>query len=249
MNPLRLRVATYNIHKCRGLDGRMLPSRIAKVLKEVDADVIALQEVLNHPGKTRTHHQSEFIAGELGMHSCMGTNRELRGGTYGNATLSRFPILDFSNYDISVTRREPRGCLRADIELNGQFLLHLFNVHLGTSYRERREQARKLCTPELLLNPAWKGSPIVLGDFNEWTRGLATRLLAQHFQNVKVEKTLPFMQTYPWFFPFLHLDHIYFEQGLELKSMRLHRSRTALIASDHLPIVAEFVVTGATKSD
>lgn len=249
MNPIGLRVATYNIHKCRGLDGRIVPSRIARVLKEVDADVIALQEVLNRPGKTPTHHQSEFIAAELEMHSCMGTNREFRGGTYGNAILSRFPILDFANHDISVAGREPRGCLRADIDLKGQLLLHLFNVHLGTSYRERREQARKLCTPELLLDPVWKGSRIVLGDFNEWTRGLATRLLAKHFQSVKVEKKLPFLQTYPGFFPFLHLDHIYFEPGLELKSMRLHRSRTALIASDHLPIIAEFVVTGATKSD
>jgi endonuclease/exonuclease/phosphatase family metal-dependent hydrolase len=242
-----IRIATYNIHKCRGLDGRVSAARIARVLKEVNADIVALQEVLDTRGKLPSAHQSEFIAGELQMHSCTGINRQHRGGNYGNAILSRFPITDFSNYDLSVLGREPRGCLRANIDLKGTESLQLFNVHLGTSYKERRHQASLLCSPGLLLNPAWKENRIVLGDFNEWTRGLATRLLNQHFYSVKIEKKLSFLQTYPGFFPFLHLDHIYFEPGLQLINTRLHRSRRSLIASDHLPIVAEFVIPNTTK--
>jgi endonuclease/exonuclease/phosphatase family metal-dependent hydrolase len=240
-----LRIVTYNIHKCRGFDGRVSPSRIARILTEVNADIIALQEVLDGPGHFHSR-QSEFIASELGMHSCFGSNRQIRGGNYGNAILSRFPIEDYANYDISVAGREPRGCLRADVSIQGQ-RIHLFNVHLGTSYKERRQQASILCSPGLLLNPSWKGSRVVLGDFNEWTRGLATRLLTQHFLGIKIEKTISFLQTYPGFFPFLHLDHIYFESGLHLISTRLHRSRRALIASDHLPIVAEFVMQNMTQ--
>ncbi|HKS40871.1 MAG TPA: hypothetical protein VJX74_09700, partial [Blastocatellia bacterium] len=83
---------------------------------------------------------------------------------------------------------------------------------------------------------------IMLGDFNEWTRGLATRLLASHLVSADVRVHLPRAKTYPGVLPFLHLDHIYFEDSLDQEGMVLHRSRVALIASDHLPLVADFRV-------
>jgi endonuclease/exonuclease/phosphatase family metal-dependent hydrolase len=235
-----MRITTYNIHKCRGLDGRVRPGRIVNVLKEVDADVIALQEVLNIEGSKKEHNQAAFIAQELGLSPSIGKSRILRGGVYGNATMSRLKMIGSHQYDLSVPLREPRGCLRVDLKTEEGRLIHVFNVHMGTGFKERRKQVNKLATKDILMNPQLKGSRIVLGDFNEWTRGLTTRLLAEHFQSVQVDKDLPFLRTYPGFFPFLHLDHIYFEKELELKSLRIHRSRTALIASDHLPIVAEF---------
>jgi endonuclease/exonuclease/phosphatase family metal-dependent hydrolase len=237
------RVVTYNIHKCRGLDGRVHPRRIARVLKEVDADIIALQEVVNIQGRKKEKHQSAFIAHELEFHYTSGKSRTYKEGEYGNTTLTRFPIVGSARYDISIARKEPRECLRIDLRLQER-LFHVFNVHLGTGLLERREQAKKLVHDAVLLDREMHGTRIILGDFNEWTRGVTTKLLAAHFQSVKINKNLPFLKTYPGFFPFLHLDHIYFDRGLKLESVWIHKSRTALIASDHLPIVADFAIHG-----
>src|SRR5690349_20333658 len=84
---MRLRVATYNTHKCRGMDGRVRPDRIAEVLREIGADIVALQEVLSIAGASREADQARFLAEELGLHFVMGENRRLRGGAYGNAVL------------------------------------------------------------------------------------------------------------------------------------------------------------------
>lgn len=238
----RIRIVTYNVHKCRGMDRRVSPARIVKVLREINADILALQEVLNIVGGSPEDEQARFIAGELGYNYCIGENRQLRGGAYGNVVLSRLPISSAHNYDISWHSRERRGCLRADIELNNNHALHVFNVHLGTSYMERRHQGRLLVTPEILNGPDRLGKRILLGDFNEWTRGLTSQLLASHLVSVDIRVHLQRTRTYPGLFPILHLDHIYFDELLQLKSLTLHRSRTALIASDHIPLVADFQI-------
>jgi endonuclease/exonuclease/phosphatase family metal-dependent hydrolase len=238
-----MRIVTYNVHKCRGLDRRVRPARIASVLREVDADIIALQEVLSVGGAAREMDQARFIAEELGYDYCIGENRRLAGGAYGNVILSRLPWRHVHNYDITWRGRERRGCLRVDIEMSGAGqLLHLFNVHLGTAYIERRHQARQLVGDKILGNAELTGARIVLGDFNEWTKGLATRLLTEHLQSVDVRTHLRSPRTYPGALPLVHLDHIYFDPALELEQLTLHKSLTALVASDHLPLVADFRV-------
>src|SRR3954451_25119469 len=114
----RFRVATYNIHKCVGIDRRYSPERIVEVLGETDADVIGLQEVLCYSNGHQRQHQAEFIAHRLGMDYCMGENRKHNGGEYGNATLSRFSIAAHHNHDITVKKYEPRGCLCADVNID-----------------------------------------------------------------------------------------------------------------------------------
>jgi endonuclease/exonuclease/phosphatase family metal-dependent hydrolase len=236
----RIRVVTYNVHKCRGLDRRVRPERIVEVLREIDADIIALQEVLSADGSQREENQAGYIAGALGLKSCLGENRRLNGGAYGNLLLSRYLPRAAFNYNISRNGRERRGCLRVDLEAAGAILLHVFNVHLGTAFLERRDQGRKLVSSQILNNGELQGARIVLGDFNEWTRGLATRLLSAQFESVDVQRYLRRSRTYPGILPLLHLDHIYFDRVLKLESLALHRSRAALIASDHLPLVADF---------
>lgn len=243
----RLRVATYNVHKCRGMDGRIRPERITRVLEELDADIIALQEVVSLRVPDRRKDQARYIADVLGFHFHLGENRRLNGAPYGNLLLSRFPVHRVRNYDVSVPRREPRGCLRADLQFGNGFVLHVFNVHLGTSFRERRKQAGRLMHEEILKNRELDGARIILGDFNEWTRGLASRLLTAHFRSADVREHLGRSRTYPGVLPFLHLDHIYFDPVLKLERLRLHRSRRTLLASDHLPLVADFALP-ATKS-
>jgi endonuclease/exonuclease/phosphatase family metal-dependent hydrolase len=236
----RFRVVTYNVHKCRGLDRRVRPSRIVDVLREIDADIIALQEVLSITNGEREDDQSRFIAEELGFDYCLGENRKLRGGAYGNVVLSRLPMTFTRNYDLSTQGREERGCLRTDVDLGIGKPLHVYNVHLGTAFFERREQARKLLDVEILNCAEIPGPRLLLGDFNEWTRGLASKALGKLFESADIRLQLQRSRTYPGVFPFLHLDHIYYDQALELVSARLHRNRIALVASDHLPIVADF---------
>jgi endonuclease/exonuclease/phosphatase family metal-dependent hydrolase len=239
-NIRNFRIVTYNVHKCVGLDRRLSPARIVEVLREIDADVVALQEVLCIRGRNSEDDQAHYIARELGFDYRIGENRELRGGIYGNIVLSRYPLLDAENHDISVKGREERGCLRVDVGLEGSGPLHVYNVHLGTSYIERRHQARKLISESILSNGKTPGPRVMLGDFNEWTRGLATRLLTEHFQSGDIRLHLKRSRTYPGVLPLMHLDHIYFDESLDLQNAELHRSRTSLVASDHLPIFADF---------
>ena len=235
-----LRVVTYNVHRCVGIDKRHRPSRIAEVLQEVGADIIALQEVLSLEDRTAAENQSRFIAEALGYHYMLGENRRIDGGAYGNVVLSRFPLQTITNHDLSVTGYERRGCLHIDVSVTPQDVVHVFNVHLGTAFLERRHQGRRLTSRTILRNEELSGPKIVLGDFNEWTTGLATRLLGSHLQSVDILKHLGRRRTYPGYFPFMHLDHIYYDGPLELMGLTLHRSRKAVIASDHLPLVADF---------
>jgi endonuclease/exonuclease/phosphatase family metal-dependent hydrolase len=236
-----IRIATYNIHKCVGIDRRYAPERIVEVLREIDADAVAMQEVLCHSKNHRRDHQAEYIAEELGMDYRLGENRKIRGGDYGNVVLSRLPIKDATNYDISVHKYEPRGCLRTEIAVNGTSL-HFVNIHMGTSYFERRKQVHRVLASHVLDHPEFIGKRIVAGDFNEWTSGLTTRLFKENFRSVDARLHLGTSRTFPGVFPVLHLDHVYFDETFRLRSAFLHRSRTSLVASDHLPIVAEFEV-------
>lgn len=188
----------------------------------------------------REHNQVAAIAEELGLDFRTGENRRLRGSAYGNAVLSRWPIVSDCNHDLTWQMYEPRGCLDVGINLpNDAQRLQVFNVHLGTGFFERRYQGHRLL--EVISGDADTPAPkIILGDFNEWTRGLTTRLLSRHWNSAEPEPRLGRARTYPGVFPLLHLDHIYYNSALTLKRVTVHRTRLALAASDHLPIVAEF---------
>ena len=237
------RITTYNIHKCQGLDRRVRPKRIAEVLKEIDADIVALQEVVGMDDIARERNQVHAIADELGFDFRIGENRRLRGAAYGNALLSRLSIVADRNHDLTCRRYEPRGVLQVTVTppAETQPPLHIFNVHLGTGFFERRYQAHRLF--EAIGRDLDTSAPkIVLGDFNEWTRGLTTRLMSFHLNSAEPEQRLGRARTYPGFFPVLHLDHVYYNSSLKLERIFVHRSRLALAASDHLPIVADFTI-------
>jgi endonuclease/exonuclease/phosphatase family metal-dependent hydrolase len=228
-----LRIVTYNIHRSRGMDRRTRPERVAEVLREVDADVVALQEVIGAgPGGS----QIEEIGAALGMGWVMAATRQLRGHQFGNVVLSRFPIRTHSQHDLSWRACEERCMQRVDVDVNGR-ILHVYNVHLGTALLERRHQARRLAN--VVSDRHISGPKIVLGDFNEWMRGLTTTLLTEKLKSVDLRKYMRRRRTYPGLFPILHLDHIYYDGPLEIVHIHVLRTRLSLVASDHLPLIAD----------
>jgi len=180
-----VRIATYNVHRCRGMDRRINPSRIVDVLRDINADVIALQEVIG--AGLQGAGQAEEIGAGLGMGWVMNCVRTLRHHQFGNVVLSRYPIVHHSQYDLSWRTCEPRNCQRADLEIDGE-LLHIYNVHLGTAVLERRYQAKRLAS--FVHDRRVMGPKVILGDFNEWMRGLATKTLTSLFESVDISKHL-----------------------------------------------------------
>src|SRR5262245_41634715 len=229
-----VKVATYNIHRCRGLDGRTRPDRIVDVQQGIGADVVALQEVVG-AGALHEGHAQE-IGAALGMGWVMATTRLLRRHAYGNVVLSRFPIAHHIRYDLSWKTCEPRCCQRVDLDLGGH-LLHLYNVHFGTAILERRVQAERLAG--IVSDRRVTGPKGVPGDFYEWKRGPASALLSERLRGVDLTAHLKRRRTYPGLLPLVHLDHIYYQGRVEVQRVELVRTRRALIASDHLPLVAE----------
>lgn len=237
MNVVEFRVVTYNVHRCRGLDRRVMPRRIAEVLRPLQADVIALQEVLG-AGPNR-YGQDQELGAALGMGWVMGVTRLVRGRLYGNVIMSRFPIDQHTQYDFTWKRRKSRGCQRVDILIKNH-TFHIYNVHLGVGLRERRYQAKQLGT--FIGQDDIPGPKVVLGDFNEWGRGFATIELTQVLKSLDLRTFLKRSRTYPGVFPVLHLDHIFYDGRVEVINVKVPRTRKSLIASDHLPLVADLRV-------
>jgi endonuclease/exonuclease/phosphatase family metal-dependent hydrolase len=222
-------VASYNIHRGVGLDRRRDLDRIAGVIGELDPDAVGLQEVVC--GKGGDHvDQAAYLASTLGMQLVMGETRPMGDGTYGNAVLTRLPVLGFERFDLSHPAREPRGCLRVDLAVNGG-AVHLFNCHFGLAFRERRHQVHLLSG--LIRSTGLDGPRIVMGDFNEWHRGPVTRRFRREFASPMRRVR----RTHPSVLPIFPLDRIYWDAELQGEECRVHRSRRARLASDHLPIV------------
>jgi endonuclease/exonuclease/phosphatase family metal-dependent hydrolase len=216
------------------MDRRTRPDRVAAVLSAVGADIIALQEVIG-PGPNGGG-QAETIGAALGMGWVMASARHLRGHQFGNVVLSRFPITSHLQHNLSWKTSEPRCLQRVDINVHGH-TLHLYNVHLGTALLERRYQAQRLA--DIVSDRQVGGTKLVLGDFNEWMRGLTTTLMSSKMKSVNLGDYLKRRFTYPGLFPILHLDHIYYAGHLEVVGIELPRTRLSLVASDHLPLVAD----------
>lgn len=222
-------VASYNIHRCVGLDGRNDPERIARVIEELNPDVIGLQEVESRFGGSLDIHQLNYLAGETGMHAVAGTTVLRRDSHYGNALLTRHRICEVRTCDVSVGRREPRGILDVDLDVHGE-RLRVLVTHLGLGSRERRRQTRML----LETVAAHRDEPVVvMSDFNEWfpwrkpLRWMHARLGRQ-----------PAPNTFPSVWPVMALDRIWIAPARNLVHIGVHRSKLACVASDHLPLRA-----------
>lgn len=215
-------VASYNIHRGAGLDRRVDIERIAEVLREIDADLVGVQEVFGP--------QADVLAERLEMGVAMAPTNQVNGQPYGNAVFTRLPIQGSQTFDLSWAAREPRGGIRLDLTMNDA-LLHVFNVHFGLKVRERADQVRTL-VHEHILHRDLSGPRIVIGDLNEWFPGAVGRLLRRELHGPRIRRT------HPAPLPIFPLDRIYWDRHLVSDGFRVHRSRLARVASDHLPVVA-----------
>lgn len=246
---LLLRVITYNIHRAIGVDRRFRPERVVAILRHYDADVVMLQEVDEGAPRSRELNLAKELAEAAGYPNfALGHNVSLKKGRYGNATLSRFPILRERNIDLSVAESWiRRGCQHTTLELDGQGgLLEVFNLHLGLSARERKKQLELLKRSTEFRGVAGDTPLLVAGDFNDWRSLLQPEFTGGLGFGCATERRRgPYrcIPTYPSFSPQGGLDRIYHRGPMSLLSVHSCRMQVARVASDHLPIVAEFQVS------
>lgn len=228
MTARAIRIATYNVHRCIGVDGRYDVERVAAVIQELDADVVGLQEV-----DARYHLQNDLdqiavLQGRTGMRAVPGATLVNHRGYYGNALLSRHPVLEARHFDLSWAGRERRGALDVELDIEGT-RARVIVTHFGLLGAERREQVRGI----LRLVERGRPAPLALiGDFNEWSFiNRTVRVLDQRLgPSVAV-------RSFPSRWPVFALDRLWVRPRRGLEAVWAHMSPLARLASDHLPVV------------
>jgi endonuclease/exonuclease/phosphatase family metal-dependent hydrolase len=221
-----VRVASYNTHGGVGRDGHFVPNRIAGVLRELDADVIALQEV---ESRSTGFDMLGFLKKETGFEAIAGPTLLRNGADYGNGLLTRFKVLSVQRLDLCVARCEPRGALDVELDCGGT-PMRVLATHLGLRPSERREQIQRLLRALESDRPL---PTLLMGDINEWFLwGRPLRWMHRHFEQT------PSPPTFPARLPVFALDRVWVKPRTLLRDISVHVSPLAKIASDHLPLTA-----------
>jgi cardiolipin synthase len=241
-----LKIATYNIHK--GLsyfNRRVVLHELRERLRELDADLVFLQEVQGaHTRHGERFHnypegaQHDYIAEEVWPHSVYGRNSVYEAGHHGNAILSRFPILQSFNTDVSAHRFESRGLLHCEIELPGRQnetglrSVHCLCVHFGLFAKGRRSQTGALI--DYVRNEIPAGAPLIIaGDFNDWNNRLSKTLAKElYMHDVFHMHGGHLARSFPSRMPLLRLDRIYV-RGFEVLHSNVHKGGNWQRLSDH----------------
>ena len=227
-----VRVVTYNIHTCVGVDRRYDPARIVAVLRGIDADIACLQEVDARRRIERHADQWAYLSEATGCQVVLGGGD--RRGRFDNAILTRFPVLAARTLDLTVAGYEPRGAIDADL-LIGDRVLRVIATHFGLRAGERRLQTNRLMTAlseASTANRREADAVLLMGDLNEW-RGRSGAIRA-------FDRRLgpsPAARTFPSWMPVLALDRIYADGPAVLRDVSVYRTPLARLASDHLPLV------------
>lgn len=258
---MKIRVATYNIHKgVTSFGGLPRIHALKEALTQLDADIIFLQEVqgrhdrkaIQYAAHWPTVGQHEFLAGES-HYAAYGMNAVYDHGHHGNALLSRFSIIEARNSDISDHAYESRGILHCILHI-GQQAVHCYVVHLGLLAKGRQRQAAALV--EAVRSTAPPDAPIIIaGDFNDWENKLGGYLrerlgvkevfehngpshgwLGKWRRGRHDQQLLIPARTFPAILPWLRLDRIY-QRGFQVEAAEVLRNRTWRKLSDHAPIV------------
>jgi endonuclease/exonuclease/phosphatase family metal-dependent hydrolase len=240
---------TYNVHSCVGTDGDRSIARIAQVISDARADIVALQELDHQRVRSQRTHQAEAIARELSMDFHFNPALRIADEEYGDAILSRYPIEMVHAGELPGVAprwcREARGALWVNALAEGA-AWQVINTHFGLGRAERFDQARELLGDEWIRAAALRGPVILCGDFNSQAGGRVQRLLASHLQDAQGTRH---RSTYPSRFPLLCLDYIFVGKGVRVHSIEVVRNSLTRVASDHLPVVAEVELVGVTRAE
>lgn len=243
MPSYQLRVMTYNVHSCLGMDGRISPHRIARVIELFDADIVALQEIDLGRARSRWHDQAKMIAAELHMEASFCPTVVRGSELYGHALLSRFPIeviragaLDGGPKSLTC---ELRGALFARVDVC-ETKFYVLNTHFGLRRLERAAQVLDLLGEKWLGAVALNEPLIVCGDFNMVPGSVPYRALASRLHDVqlRVGDFRP-RNTFAALFPFSRIDHIFVSRHFEVEKVQVPQNNLTRVASDHLPLVAD----------
>ncbi|NLT71110.1 MAG: hypothetical protein GXX91_10510 [Verrucomicrobiaceae bacterium] len=251
---LPLRVMTYNIHSCVGLDGRIRPERIARVINSCDPDIVAVQEVDAHRPRSGGHDQAKVIADHLRMDHAFYAVFEEAPEKYGLAIFSQFPFTLVKTEHLTPAhsgRREARGAMWATFtSLPGVAKLHLINTHFGLGREERRQQVRRILAPDWLGGIPGDEPVILCGDLNSRERSFVWRSLATRLCDVQT--TLPGHRaraTFPTLRALLRIDHLFVSRHLSVERVEVPRTATSIAASDHFPLGAELSLHPQDEND
>jgi endonuclease/exonuclease/phosphatase family metal-dependent hydrolase len=245
---MHLRLLTYNIHKAIGIDGKFAPQRVVDVLGHYQADVVLLQEVDRGAPRSGMLDLAALLGRELGYaYRAVGMNVFMRCGKYGNATLSRFPIGRQHNLDLTIGGAKRRGAQHTRIHVVRGMRradLDVFNVHFSLMALLRRQQMRRL-----LAFIAAFDSPstpcVVAGDMNDWQGMLKRRFFVPAGFACATNRrpgSRWALRTFPSIAPTGGLDKIFCRGPLRVVQVRRSHLKLARVASDHLPIIADFEV-------
>ncbi len=237
---MKLRVLSYNIHKCiGGVDRRYEPERIAEVIRNLEPDVLLLQEVDHNVPRSNRDRQVDLIGELTGMrYRTWFPNVAIRGGgEYGNAILSRYPLIESTNIDLSIRFKKPRSVLHGVIRVRHDEIdrtVHVYNMHLGLARFERRIQLRKFVDSHPFATLHHDTPVVVGGDLNDVYGRLGEILRPSGFRGVERRPL-----TFPAWGPLRPLDAIFVRGALDFVKLSRCETDLARRASDHRPLVAE----------
>lgn len=240
---MHFRVMTYNIHKgVGGVDRRYRPQRVIEAIAHCEPDLVLLQEVDDGVPRSRKHRQVDLIGDTIDYpHRAYQRNVTLKEGHYGNAILSRFPINDVHHLDLSVPLKKRRRALAAHCSLHFDGHTHtllVFNFHLGLAAFERRIQLRRILDCSLLKRTHRRTAVIVAGDYNDVWGNLGRQIM----EPAEFKSAAGLVKTFPAVLPLRPLDRIFYRGRLRIDHTYVSRTQVARAASDHLPLVAEFIL-------
>lgn len=238
-----VRLMTYNVHGCRGMDGKFSPNRIARVIARAHPDVICLQELDQSRTRSGRVDQIAAIATSLQTDYHFHAVAEVDDGRFGNAVLSSHPLRLVAAGALpglkTVPRLEDRGVIWVAIEIDGQDI-NIFNTHLSILGQERRLQVDALMGRQWLGHPDCRGPVVLCGDFNASTRSGTLRRIEERLLNVaSTGRSNPALYTWSSRIPMRRIDHVFTSPGLNVKGAHAPRNRLTQVASDHLPLVVD----------
>jgi len=233
---MKFSLVTYNVHSCIGLDGACAPERVAEVITQCDADIVALQEIDVGRRRSGQVNQHAYIAELLQMQSCFYAALRYEDEEYGGALLSRLPMeLVHSGPLPGNPGQEPRGALWARVEVQGE-AVNVITTHLGLRPFERGKQVRALLGADWIGHPEFSAPSVLCGDFNFTPISPLHRRITRKYRSVRQAVRRPF--SYGTFMGFLALDHIFISKNLQVSEVSMPRDSTAQVASDHRPLIA-----------